>query len=1637
MTIILKFQTLFLRRAVSFFLSFSMMFSSGLSYSSVVSAPPGTALPSALRLTDAFVPESLGKVEMRFTGSSDKTVVLIQDAHAVPDAQRSIQRLIDYFQRRYGIDGVALEGADASLDPHIFRSFPDKKLLRKVFTEYQNKGELAGATAAAIFNRHESLYQGIEDWSLYEEGVSLYTQAIRKEPQILEKLSVLKKVLDDEKQKHYPRELLSVDQMLEDFYKDGAHLLPVLQKLEVIQKPAPGSELALLLQEGKQENLDNSAAEMEVKRMAQKVESLLKSKGTTGNGKTRWLEFNARYQEFQTSRISSQVFALYLKELAEEHHLPIKISSRLSQAVKNQKRMQEIKGTKLLEAFDRYAESVKLGLTENEEQKKLNEQDKRRRIFERLAHLELSRRDWNEVKEFGRDAFLIDNAALIAEHLAFYQNAETRDAVFFDRVYSLMQEKEAKSVILVAGGFHTEGLMQRLKAQGISCLLLMPRIDSVPEETNYRAHMRGEVSWKDAFRIENGRINLYKAFVRGTRDKLLKQSKEESGKLLKSWRDHILLDLASKNQIEKAGQYTCFLDELTTTAQETDQERLGKKWRANIERFIDGLRELRSNRQFTRENILGLLNPSTMTAWSTTPQGFVRGGSVPDFLTGSGKFPSPVLEKNRSEVRSEKNGAWWTGREEAGHGKRIDIENLPNFGRIGRAKRVIKYLKEKNLSNLMIIGSVARILIMEHLPADGDLSEPTGEVDLVLRDQKQIGEFERELGLDRFDPVYGELVKVTEGWEFDVLGWFQKKRQKIYTAMGEQRDLFKWPGYSINSFGLTTNGEWIDPHHGIEDARNKVLRWINPDRAPLTWTNVMHFLNYYHSYHKKDGFAIDEDSILQGEEQVRMALDGNNKNKSASMRSIIDDFRYVNKIKRKTENYQRLLRRHTGGAFAFFLTLIKLQILRLSILWDVYSRLALSNFRGAAHDFRDGLWGTGFAYFLKSLGALVLNIKALMDINRYLNQSAFNLQTTRQAIYFHTLSGNKFPDQILVDLLKRWTDSRGIGEKMGNLVLHAADPKAALDHFVELGGGWMLEAAGINADELVGDLVLLREDPQQYDLKFLPRLLLGKNNEAQSREFRPEQVEIIRNKEEILEYFQVGNPKYEEMLDLMIEDQFSEFEQTGEVFPSNRRKNKAARRRAAEILENESIPFSTATNPWLFVVRSTGSDGVSKIIGKMTAVSAKDMETLFWGKYPDSKARHTLQEGETPIDEGFDNPELQLKDSDMFLLDIVVSPETRGKGVGAGLIAFVLSQLKEVGVRVFRGTTLKGSDLINQEKIAYDRVYLGKEMPGWVNGTTVSSFAIVLDPDLARRIDTQHSEVRSNRRNPFMDEYLAQRFALALAPPEARSELRNIDTPNPTELANELVNIQVGMSAFVEALRKETEEWINKIGLPTDGFVKPGVVKDRTSHWIGLLEQLQGRKLNISIKVSKRDEDLSITNLADALARSQEAIERIVIMAQNGDVGHDLTAMLKKNGLFFTVVKSLGNFNPNILSDQAALPIVSKDNPSDDSRVNPTMFEVGVADTEGVADPLVEVAESVLQVVAALLLADKIKDVNQLHAASEIEEIKAELLKQLFVGYSGDDIIRFTDHGNVVVSRSVLRRYLLAYKNEQAVSQAA
>lgn len=220
-------------------------------------AEPPALVPASgnpLEVEQVQIPKEFGSIQEYYQApAGNAAVILIQDAHAIPDAQRNIQNLIGHFQKEYGVGLIAVEGAASSLDAQIFRSFPDRDVLNKTFQEYLEKGELPGSALAAVFNDQKSIYHGIEDWKLYEEGLGYYLSAMQKEPELLERLSAVEKDMEAKKESAYSKELLRIDQQYKAFQENHSDFIPFMKELAKITRPEKGTELAVILEEAERE----------------------------------------------------------------------------------------------------------------------------------------------------------------------------------------------------------------------------------------------------------------------------------------------------------------------------------------------------------------------------------------------------------------------------------------------------------------------------------------------------------------------------------------------------------------------------------------------------------------------------------------------------------------------------------------------------------------------------------------------------------------------------------------------------------------------------------------------------------------------------------------------------------------------------------------------------------------------------------------------------------------------------------------------------------------------------------------------------------------------------------------------------------------------------------------------------------------------------------------------------------------------------------------------------------------------------------------------------------------------------------------------------------------------------------------
>ncbi len=602
-------------------------------YASPISAPvkifseESQAKKIPKEISEIRIPEELGKIEEVYRAAGNKTIVILQDAHAIPDAQRSIEQLVEFFQSQYGIQLTGAEGADSELDAQFLKSFPDQKKLRETMNEYFERGELSGVSAAAIFEKFKGVYRGIEDWALYEKGLELYRQAFGKKESMLAQLSAESLKLEAEKSKIYSAKLLEVDSALRQFGRDQLDLIKMLEKFAAVNPPSHESEISILLAESRKHPAQESI-DLEVKKFADEIRGKLR-----GAQPSVLKELNAKAQAFQTGQMTAQAYALFLRDTAVSQNirLSLQFSKNLGQGVANQRRMRDIEGTKLFRDIEKYAREVKAGLFENDAQRDLDRKSREIYLLEKMAKLELTREEWEEIKKVEGGRWRVEvkhnfgslpaSTLDLRAYVEFYENAEARDKALSKNLFKQMALEKTDCAVMVAGGFHARGLTEHFKKEGVSFLLVLPRMKNLPEASHYEDQMRGIVSWKSYFEAENGRISVYKAFVRYMRDQLLQADRISyigdrknidirntiyDGQILKNWRDQIIRDLSSQNRIEQASNYTRFLDELAQKSVKASNAAKIKK----MERFFSSLRKLESEGKISKDSIYQLLRTS-------------------------------------------------------------------------------------------------------------------------------------------------------------------------------------------------------------------------------------------------------------------------------------------------------------------------------------------------------------------------------------------------------------------------------------------------------------------------------------------------------------------------------------------------------------------------------------------------------------------------------------------------------------------------------------------------------------------------------------------------------------------------------------------------------------------------------------------------------------------------------------------------------------------------------------------------------------------------------------------------------------------------------------------------------------------
>lgn len=464
-------------------------------------------------LLDTTLPPQFGHVWKRFTGTGDKTIIHIQDAHCNFQAQKNIAELLKLFSREFKKAGlrkdvaVFVEGAAGTVDTSFFGSFPYLEVKKDVLTDYMMRGLVTGPEYLSIveYGIFPITLTGVEDPELYIKNFFDYRQTFPNQ-EIDEYFDILFSSINELKKKVYSSSLLECDRMCEDYASGDLGIGEFISYLGSVINfdESPYSNIRILLRSLEEGSAINYK-DLEEERLI--IFSELEEKLT----KDQVSELLKKTLEFRLGKISDFDYYQYLASLISSNGLSLANFPQTNSFLSFLKVRSQLDYIMLTKEIDHARKAALNSFVTTDEEQKLAEIGENVELLKKLLHLHFAREDielFNNRKEtISLQQILTDIEkmmntysldipyefqderlqSVINEKLAcgeeFYKGALKRDHVIIKNTLEAMARQGVNVGFLVTGGFHSEGITKKLRDKNISHIVVVPTISELGEET--------------------------------------------------------------------------------------------------------------------------------------------------------------------------------------------------------------------------------------------------------------------------------------------------------------------------------------------------------------------------------------------------------------------------------------------------------------------------------------------------------------------------------------------------------------------------------------------------------------------------------------------------------------------------------------------------------------------------------------------------------------------------------------------------------------------------------------------------------------------------------------------------------------------------------------------------------------------------------------------------------------------------------------------------------------------------------------------------------------------------------------------------------------------------------------------------
>jgi isocitrate lyase len=429
-------------------------------------------------------------------------VIHIQDVHGAYDAQKNMAGMIKGLVEERGVPLIGLEGAEGAFDLENFKAPPESGVNQDLADYFLKEDYIGGAEYVGLTTEKSPMFWGIEQGEIYKQNVQAIHASSEKREEAQEYLQSLEKALKPLKEKIYSEGLKAYDRTFEAYQAKQMGLGEYVDWLLKSSQAGSYPNLQRLQEAVKREkDLDFKAVEQERMALVEDLAAKLSEKALS-----RLVQQSLAYR---MGRMGYGDYYQYLKDLCRKNQIDLARHRQLDAYISYVQVAEKINRNTLLDELTRLEKEVQDTLAASPAQKELLALVRDSSLLHKLLQHEMTPQDWKlyenrreEILQIARRLSVIASeakqsqsfppatsheplAALLLPFESFCRLAIERNQALTGNLLAQMKAQKASSAVLVAGGFHTDGLTRLLQDKGASYIVLTPKLDRIDPNKKY------------------------------------------------------------------------------------------------------------------------------------------------------------------------------------------------------------------------------------------------------------------------------------------------------------------------------------------------------------------------------------------------------------------------------------------------------------------------------------------------------------------------------------------------------------------------------------------------------------------------------------------------------------------------------------------------------------------------------------------------------------------------------------------------------------------------------------------------------------------------------------------------------------------------------------------------------------------------------------------------------------------------------------------------------------------------------------------------------------------------------------------------------------------------------------------------